>query len=169
MWELYAFWTFVPVILTEYQDYHASSTFNTSLWSFLIIGVGFLSCVQGGLLSLKVGAKKVAVYSLTASGVCCLLFPPLFLFAPPSLFLPFLLLWGMVVISDSPMFSTLVAKNAQAQLKGTALTLVNCIGFALTIVSIQMLSFLSSSFHSMWVYLILFIGPVFGWYFMRKI
>jgi hypothetical protein len=75
----------------------------------------------------------------------------------------------MVVISDSPMFSTLVAKNAQAQLKGTALTLVNCIGFALTIVSIQMLSFLSSSFHSMWVYPILFIGPVFGWYFMRKI
>lgn len=169
MWELYAFWTFVPVILTQYQEYHALTTFNSSLWSFLIIGIGFLSCVQGGILSLKVGAKKVALFSLTTSGVCCLLFPLLFFYVPQSIFLSFLLIWGMVVISDSPMFSTLVAQNAQVQLKGTALTLVNCIGFALTILSIQSLSFLTSSVQSMWVYLILFLGPVFGLYSIRKV
>ena len=169
MWELYAFWAFVPIILNEYKEYHAEAEFNTSLWSFVIIGVGFLSCIQGGIFSLKVGAKKVAIFSLTASGVCCLLFPMLFLFVPQSIFLSFLLFWGMVVISDSLMFSTLVAKNAQIQLKGTALTLVNCIGFAITILSIQTLSILSNSFDSIWIYTVLFLGPVFGLYSLRKV
>lgn len=169
MWELYAFWAFVPVILNEYQVHHKLTDFNTSLWSFLIIGVGFLSCVQGGIFSLKVGAKKVAMFSLTTSGICCLLFPLVFLYTPQSIFLLFLVFWGMVVISDSPMFSTLVAKNAQVELKGTALTLVNCIGFAITIVSIQALSFVSNTFDTSWIYTLLFIGPVFGLYFIRKV
>mgnify|MGYP000454039155 CR=1 FL=1 len=169
MWELYAFWAFVPVILTQYQEHHATANFNTSFWSFIIIGVGFLSCIQGGMFSLKVGTKKVALFSLAASGICCLLFPIAFLYVPQWVFMSFLLFWGMVVIADSPMFSTLVAKNAQIEWKGTALTLVNCIGFAITIVSIQSISFLFNSFDSIWIYMTLFLGPVFGLYFMRKV
>ncbi len=169
MWELYAFWAFVPIILTQYQEHHSTADFNTSLWSFIIIGVGFLSCIQGGIFSLKVGAKKVALFSLSASAICCLLFPVIFLYVPQSIFLSFLLFWGMVVISDSPMFSTLVAKNAQIELKGTALTLVNCIGFAITILSIQTLSFLSNSFDSVWIYTVLFLGPFFGFISMKKV
>jgi hypothetical protein len=54
-----------------------------------------------------------------------------FLFAVQSatLFLAFLLFWGMVVVADSPLLSTLVAQNAQQ--KGTTLTIVNSIGLQL--------------------------------------
>lgn len=68
----------------------------------------------------------------------------------------------MAVITDSPLFSTLVAKNAVPKFKGTALTIVNCIGFAITIISIQLLSFLNENYNSNYIYMILAIGPVLG-------
>ena len=48
----------------------------------------------------------------------------------------------MMVIADSPMFATLVAQNAPVAQKGTALTIVNSIGFAITIVSIQFINWI---------------------------
>lgn len=161
MWELYTFWAFVPVLLNMYIDAHPSSTFNTPLLSFFIIGSGSLSCIGAGYLSLRYGSKKVATLALLGSGICCLLFPFLLEWNVSEGFVLFLLIWGLLVIADSPLFSTLVAQNAPPELKGTALTIVNCIGFALTIVSIQTLIYLQS-FNSKWVFLILFIGPLFG-------
>jgi len=68
----------------------------------------------------------------------------------------------MVVIADSPMFSTLVAPNANPKYKGTALTIVNCIGFAITIVSIQFILFLQTYLDTVYLLLVLGIGPLFG-------
>jgi hypothetical protein len=52
-----------------------------------------------------------------------------------------MLLWGVAVIADSPQFSTLVAQTADPVYKGTAITIVICAGFAITIFSIQLLQF----------------------------
>jgi hypothetical protein len=60
------------------------------------------------------------------------------------------------------MFSTLVAQNADAEIKGTALTIVNCIGFAITIISIQLLNSLRFVIDSNSIYLLLAIGPILG-------
>ena len=79
-----------------------------------------------------------------------------------ALLISFLIFWGMVVIADSPLFSTLVAQNAPTETKGTALTIVNCIGFAITIISIQLISMLNVTWNSNYVYIILAIGPVLG-------
>lgn len=68
----------------------------------------------------------------------------------------------MVVIADSPLFSTLVAQNALAELKGTALTIVNCIGFTITIVSIKLINILNVSWNPKYVYIILAIRPILG-------
>ena len=68
----------------------------------------------------------------------------------------------MVVIADSPLFSTLVAKSADPELKGTALTIVNSIGFAITIISIQFISTIKSSLTGNWFYMFLAIGPLLG-------
>ena len=96
------------------------------------------------------------------SGICCLISPLMFAITSEILFVAFLLFWGMVVIADSPMFSTLVAQNVVAEIKGTALTIVNCIGFAITIVSIQLLSSIQHLINFSFILLLLGIGPILG-------
>mgnify|MGYP006283298083 CR=1 FL=1 len=161
MWELYAFWAFVPVLIYSFNTMHHVEL-NSSLWAFITIAIGGLSCVGSGIISETVGTKKVASIALSVSGICCLLCPLLFYMNSPGLFLSFLLIWGMAVIADSPLFSTLVAQNAPKEFKGTALTIVNCIGFAITILSIQLLSYLTNVSSSVFMYSILALGPLFG-------
>ena len=162
MWELYAFWAFVPVILSLYKENNLESTLNIPLWSFIIIGVGGLSCVIGGYLSSIFKIKKVAFTALLLSCLCCLISPFILLTNSEFILLSFLVFWGMVVIADSPLFSTLVAQNAIPKYKGTALTIVNCIGFAITIISIQLLNYLHLKYNSSFLYMILAIGPILG-------
>jgi MFS family permease len=162
MWELYAFWAFTPLILTTYSDLHPQTNFNIPVLSFLIIGIGSLACVLSGYLSQAFGTKKIAFISLSLSCVCCLASPLLFATESEAIFIAFLLFWGMVVVADSPLFSTLIAQNAAAEIKGTALTIVNSIGFAITIISIQLISSLKTSTDSNSIYTCLAIGPILG-------
>lgn len=162
MWELYTFWAFVPIMLTTYTLLHPTTTFNIPLLSFLIIGIGGVACVLGGYLSQGMGTKRVAFMALLLSGACCLMSPLLFAQGSQVLFVAFLIFWGMVVIADSPLFSTLVAQNASAEIKGTALTIVNCIGFAITIVSIQLINEMRTLTNSNMVYMLLALGPILG-------
>jgi MFS family permease len=160
MWELYTFWAFLPGLIYFLLQGNIEST-NLAFWTFVIISSGGISCALGGFISEKTGSEKVALFSLIGSGSCgsiLLAFSSLPLF----LVLPFLLIWGMLVTADSPQFSTLVAQSVSPEHRGTALTIVNCIGFLLTIVSIQTAKFLSTYFNPQ-VYLgLLFIGPMLG-------
>ncbi|WP_295796742.1 MFS transporter [Mucilaginibacter sp.] len=162
MWELYAFWMFVPVILTAYKSHYPEAGFNTPLLSFLIIASGSLSCVFGGFISQRLGVKKTAIIALSLSCICCFI-SPLFLFnGSTTAFIAFMFIWGMAVIADSPLFSTLVAQNAQPASKGTSLTIVNCIGFSITIISIQLINALRNAENAGYIYMLLAIGPVLG-------
>lgn len=162
MWELYTFWVFVPVIISSSVSIHSSHEINISLWSFYIIAIGSLSCVLGGLLSVRFGAGKVASFYLLSSCLCCLLLPFLIGQIPQWLLLIFLLFWGAVVVGDSPLLSTLVARSVDPETKGTALTIVTCIGFSLTIISIELMSFLYAQFGHCLIFILLGIGPLFG-------
>jgi len=162
MWELYAFWAFTPLMLKTYSDLHPETTFNIPILSFLIIGIGGLACIFSGYLSQSFGAKRIAFISLLLSCTCCLVFPFLFIVQSATLFIAFLLFWGMVVVADSPLLSTLVAQNAPAEIKGTALTIVNSIGFAITIISIQLISGLKTLTDTNYIYICLAIGPILG-------
>jgi MFS family permease len=162
MWELYSLWAFIPVILTSYNRHYPGVSLNVPLFSFLIIGSGAIACVFSGIISHRYGAKKTATVSLFLSCLCCLT-SPLFLFSDSVILLIiFLFFWGLVVIADSPLFSTLVAQNAPEGSRGTSLTIVNCIGFSITIISIQIISFFSDKINSQYIYLLLAIGPVLG-------
>lgn len=168
MWELYTFWTFVPVFLFIYQDLHPNITINISILSFFIIAAGSLSCVLSGFLSQKIGVKKTAFGFLLLSCICCFVFPWIFQLENKNLFIGFLVFWGMVVIADSPLFSTLVAKNAPSKDKGTALTIVNCIGFSITIISIQLISAIQESLNSNFIFMGLALGPILGLMALRR-
>lgn len=162
MWELYAFWAFVPIMLKTYQDKHLETVFNIPILSFLIIGIGAVSCVLGGYISQKAGSKKTAFMALFLSCICCLASPWIFDLTSSFLFIGFLVFWGMVVIADSPLFSTIVAQSAAESTKGTALTIVNCIGFGISIISIQVITILSENINSNAIYSLLALGPILG-------
>lgn len=162
MWELYAFWAFVPIMLTTYNSRYLQAGMNVSFLSFLIIASGGIACVFSGILSEYFGAKKIAAISLFLSCLCCIV-SPLFLFNSSAYALiGFLFFWGLVVVADSPLFSTLVAQNAPEQSRGTSLTIVNCIGFSITIISIQLLNLLSDAISGRYIYMLLAIGPILG-------
>jgi predicted MFS family arabinose efflux permease len=132
MWELYAFYVLVPLILATRLAAGA-----VSAAAFWVIGAGFVGCVAGGLLARRVGSAPVAAAQLSASGACALA-SPLLLYAPLPLFVGWLLLWGVTVVGDSPQFSTLTARNAPPAVVGSVLTFANSIGFAITAASIEL-------------------------------
>ncbi|MFN8415253.1 MAG: MFS transporter [Cytophagaceae bacterium] len=170
MWELYTFWAFVPAILYVHKA-HSGVDISVSFWSFLIIASGSIACVMSGILSQYLGAKKVATWALFLSFICCVTSPLFLLTDSTTLLLVFLFIWGLVVIADSPLFSTLVAQSAPEESRGTSLTIVNCIGFAITIVSIQFINLLMDyiiqypSYHEVgpqYIYVVLGMGPAIG-------
>ncbi len=165
MWELYAFWAFVPLLLAIYNKLSNASV-NISLWTFIIIASGALGCIAGGLLSKRTGSKRVASYSLFISGLCCLL-SPFFFDLPVTVFLVLMLVWGITVVADSPQFSTLVALSAPKENKGTALTIVTSLGFAITIVSIQLLKPMAEYLAEKG-FMVLVIGPALGLIALRR-
>jgi MFS family permease len=162
MWELYAFWVFVPVMLSAYNSRYPAAQLNVPLLSFFIIATGSLSCVGAGILSQHWGTKRTATLALSLSGLCCLVSPLLLFNGQAAALIAFLFVWSMAVIADSPLFSTLVTQNAPAETKGTSLTIVNCIGFAITIISIQLINALHDAGNAQYIYMLLAIGPVLG-------
>jgi MFS family permease len=161
MWELYAFWAFVPWILAAHAAARGGGPLEIPLWSFAIIAAGALGCALGGLASLRLGSARVAFAQLSASGLCCLA-SPLAFHAPTPVFLAFLLFWGVVVVGDSPQFSALNAYSAPRERVGSALTIANCIGFGITIFSIELLNSLSGRIAPQWLFLLLAPGPALG-------
>ena len=161
MWELYTFWACVPIMLAYYMEIDPGVNLSVPLWSFFVIGIGGVSCVLGGYLSMNRSSKRVSVIALAGSGICCLCMM-LIHSLPLALFLLLLLSWGFFVIPDSPQLSTLVAGSSEPSLVATGLTIVNSIGFALTIISIQLVTYFWNTTGSPAVFLIMALGPLAG-------
>ena len=168
MWELYTLWAFAPLFIQAYAETNPDAPLNIPLWSFLVIGSGSIGCIGGGMLSRRLGSAWIARMELGASLVCCLV-SPLFFAAAPSLFLTFMILWGATAAGDSPQFSTMVARAAPTDRVGSALTLVNCIGFSITMVSLSLLQWLTGRIPVPLLLVVLAIGPAAGLFCMRTL
>ena len=137
MWELYAFWTLVPMLIRITDLPGRLGVGSVAGLSFAVIGVGALGCVLGGLMSVRIGSARVAAVALGLSACCCLVFPWVSE-APAWLLLGTLLIWGMSAVADSPQFSALSSQACPPDAVGSTLAVQNGIGFAITLVAIAM-------------------------------
>jgi MFS family permease len=157
MWELYAFWAFVPFWIKAC----GFADDRVSVISFAVIAMGAVGCVVGGQAALRWGSARVARWNLFISGACCVL-SPLLIALPHELTLPLLLIWGFTVVADSPQLSTLNAQLAPRHVVGSALTFSTCIGFGITIASITLLERLTPLVDPRYLFLPLAVGPIVG-------
>ena len=164
MWELYAFIVLAPLIVAS----RLASGAAISAAAFWAIAAGFVGCVGGGLAARRFGSARIAQVQLATSCACCLV-APLLLAAPLPLFFAWLLLWGATVAGDSPQFSTLTAHNAPPQVVGSVLTFSNCIGFAISVVSIELFVSAAQVWPLALVLPWLAVGPLAGLWMMRPL
>jgi MFS family permease len=164
MWELYSMWVLVPAILATRLAVGPALSWA----AFAVLAVGAIGCVAGGWWAKRIGSARVAAVQVATSGMCCLLAPWL-MGAPDVAFALWLFVWGVSVAGDSPQFSALTAANAPPQAVGSVLTLVNSIGFAISIVSIQLFVTLVHRHDLATVLPWLGVGPLLGVWALRPL
>ncbi|PWI11289.1 MFS transporter [Streptomyces sp. NWU339] len=166
MWELYALWTWIPSFLLAASAARGLPG-SVGITVFLTMGIGgAVGCLLGGWGADRFGRSPAALAALLLSGLCCLV-SPLFFHAPPLLLFAFCALWGAAVIADSGVFSTSLSEVADHRYIGTALTGQTAIGFALTVISIQLTPLLAEAIGWEYAFLLLAPGPLAGAFAMR--
>lgn len=160
MWELYAMWTWAPVMMRASLARSGHERLAESA-SFLVIGSGAAGCILAGLLADRVGRTLVASVALGISGLCCLAVG--FAYgAHPLILLTIAVIWGASVVADSAQFSACVTELGDQRYLGTALTLQTSIGFLITMASIAIVPAIADFAGWEWAFVVLAPGPLLG-------
>lgn len=177
MWELYAFWAWLPAFLAASFAARANANLDyavrredgsAGVWPFVCVAIGAVGCIWGGRAADRLGRSPVVRVALVVSGACCV--ASAFAFGGPRwLVLAICLVWGIAVIADSAQFSALVTEHAPAHAVGTALTFQTSLGFLLTVASIQLVPMMADRIGWQWALVVLALGPLAGLWSVRTI
>ena len=161
MWELYAMWTWAPVMIRASLATSGDAPWIAEAASFVVIGAGAAGCVAAGRLADRVGRTVIASAAMAISGACCVLIGFLYGGSPAALVIV-AAIWGATVVADSAQFSACVTELADARYIGTALTMQTCIGFLITTASIRLMPGVVDRIGWRYAFSVLAIGPILG-------
>ena len=162
MAEQYSFWAFLPMMIAGFAEIHGISWVNTSLATFFVIISGSAGSLITGWGTKYLTNSFAAAFNITLSGFCGIVHPIFFGYPSFFLYICLLMVWGWSVTADSPQFSALASKACKPELLGTALTVYNCVGYLMTVISIQLCQSLSRFITMQYVTWIIAVGPVLG-------
>ena len=160
MWELYAMWTWAPLLLVASYEQAGRSLSHARLAGFATVAVGALGCVLAGLAADRVGRTTVTIASLVVSGACCLVVG--LFFDAPGVLTAVCLVWGFAVVADSAQFSAAVSELSDPRYVGTSLTVQTSLGFLLSVATIQLVPSLVEVVGWSYVFPVLALGPLVG-------
>ena len=164
MWELYALWAWIaPAAAASYmfQMPSDSAVEWSKLTAFFAIAAGALLCPFAGSLADRIGKAELTIVAMSVSAFSAVLAAVSFA-GPAPLVAAVFVLWGLSVIPDSAQFSALVADLAPVEIVGSLMSLQTALGFALTIVTVQLTPFVAERFGWPFLFCVLAVGPIIG-------
>ncbi|MEO0993774.1 MAG: MFS transporter [Pseudomonadota bacterium] len=162
VWELYAFWAWVGVVARlSFERAGSPDPSASQIIAFVAIAAGGLACVPSGWLADRWGRAPVALACLMLSGGAGLA-SALAFGGEPWLMAALLILWGVAIVPDSALYSTMVADAAPAERAGSLMTFQNALGFLVTALTVQALPAVAAAGSWPVALALLAVGPALG-------
>lgn len=170
MWELYAFWVWIPKFLQEVHSHTRPGidiNLYFSLGTFLIFVSGALGNVIGGKIADNIGRTKFNIIMLVISGSSSLIIG--FFFNNAILALVIAIIWGLTIVPDSPQYSVMISELSDPAYIGTALAIQTALGIAIANITIWLLPVIVDLTSWIFGFGFLVLGPLIGTFSLIKL